>query len=65
MRPGASTTTVAFSLVPRGPDTVVQVQEWGHRPLPQDLAALVESAAGWGEALTLLKFYLEHGVTYR
>ena len=24
----------------------------------------MECAAGWGEALTLLKFYLEHGVTY-
>jgi hypothetical protein len=28
------------------------------------MEALVECAAGWGEALALLKMYLEHGVTY-
>jgi uncharacterized protein YndB with AHSA1/START domain len=25
---------------------------------------LADCAAGWGEALTLLKFYVEHGLTY-
>ena len=25
---------------------------------------MLECAAGWGEALTLLKFYVEHGVVY-
>jgi hypothetical protein len=25
---------------------------------------LIGCATGWGEALTLLKFYLEHGLTY-
>lgn len=24
----------------------------------------LECAAGWGEAITLLKFYLEHGLIY-
>jgi hypothetical protein len=27
------------------------------------LRAMIQSAAGWGEALTLLKMYIEHGVS--
>ncbi|MHC4943016.1 MAG: SRPBCC family protein [Planctomycetota bacterium] len=61
---GDSTTTIAFDLEPRGPGTVVRVEESGHGTSKKDLAALVECASGWGEALTLLKFYLEHGVTF-
>ena len=44
--------------------TVVTVTESGHTASPKDLEALVECASGWGEALTLLKVYLEHGITY-
>jgi uncharacterized protein YndB with AHSA1/START domain len=62
--PGDSTTTIAFTLNPLGPGTVVAVKEWGHTFSEKDLEALVECAAGWGEALTLLKMYLEHGITY-
>jgi uncharacterized protein YndB with AHSA1/START domain len=62
--PGDSTTTITFDLEPRGPGTAVRVEESGHTTSEKDLAALVECAAGWGEALTLLKMYLEHGVTY-
>jgi hypothetical protein len=43
---------------------VVTVTESGHTTSPRDLEALVECASGWGEALTLLKVYLEHGITY-
>ncbi len=28
------------------------------------MEALLSYACGWGEALTLLKFYLEYGITY-
>ena len=62
--PGDTTTTVAFDLEPRGSGTVVRVCETGHTTSPRDLEALAECAAGWGEALTLLKMYLEHGITY-
>lgn len=62
--PGDSTTTVAFDLEPQGPGTAVTITESGHTTSEQDLAALVECAAGWGEAITLLKIYLEHGLTY-
>ena len=62
--PGDSTTTVAFDLEPLGPGTAVTVTESGHTASERDLEALVECAGGWGEALTLLKMYLEHGITY-
>jgi uncharacterized protein YndB with AHSA1/START domain len=62
--PGDSTTTIEFTLEPLGPGTVVRVKEWGHTTSQKDLEALVECAGGWGEALTLLKMYLEHGITY-
>jgi len=61
---GDSPTTVEFDLEPLGPGTVVTVTESGHTTSPKDLEALVECASGWGEALTLLKVYLEHGITY-
>ena len=61
---GDSPTTIEFDLEPLGSGTVVTVTESGHTPSPKDLEALVECASGWGEALTLLKFYLEHGITY-
>lgn len=62
--PGDSTTTIAFDLEPLGPGTVVTITESGHTTSKRDLEALVECAAGWGEALTLMKMYLEHGVIY-
>jgi uncharacterized protein YndB with AHSA1/START domain len=62
--PGDSQTTVQFSIEPRGAGSVVRVNESGHTTSQADLAALIECAAGWGEALTLLKFYLEHKITY-
>jgi uncharacterized protein YndB with AHSA1/START domain len=61
--PGESTTTVEFDLEARGQGTYLRVTESGHSWSQRDLEALVECAGGWGEALTLLKVYLEHGIT--
>jgi uncharacterized protein YndB with AHSA1/START domain len=70
----AHPTTVDFQLARRGGGTVVTVTESGYTH--DDLGATgvvgqIENhspfamcAAGWGEALTLLKLYLEHGLTY-
>ena len=60
--PIPSSTTVTFTLEPLGPGTLVKLVETGYGP--EDLEALTTCSLGWGEALTLLKFYLEHGVTY-
>jgi uncharacterized protein YndB with AHSA1/START domain len=60
--PGDSTTTVAFTLEPADEGTLVSVLETGYSSSRKDLQACVNCAAGWGEALVLLKFYLEHGL---
>jgi uncharacterized protein YndB with AHSA1/START domain len=62
--PGDSTTTVELTLEPLGSGTALTVKEWGHTTSQADLEALVACAAGWGEALALLKMYLEHGILY-
>ena len=57
-------TTIRFELEPFEGGTVVTVTEDGYQNTPEGRAMIVECASGWGEAVTLLKFYLEHGVTY-
>jgi len=65
------TTTVDFTLTPRGDGTVVEVTEHGFTdadlaPAGGVMAAAryALNAAGWGSALELLKLYIEHGVQY-
>jgi uncharacterized protein YndB with AHSA1/START domain len=62
--PGERPTTVSFTLEPLGPGTLVKLTESGYSASERDARAHVGCAVGWGEALTLLKFYLEHGLTY-
>ena len=61
---GESETTVRFGLEARGSGTIVRLTETGYSFSDTDLVACLSCAGGWGEALTLLKFYLEHGITY-
>jgi len=56
-------TTVELILTPRPGDTVLEVIQTGFHDTPSGLAMLSQCAAGWGEALTLLKFYVEHGIS--
>ena len=53
-------TTVTFTLEPRENGTVLQITDDGYKSMD----SLMECATGWGEALTLLKLYLEHGIIY-
>ena len=57
-------TVITFELTPKEGATVVAVSEDGYPNTPDGRAMILECATGWGEAVTLLKFYLEHGVTY-
>jgi uncharacterized protein YndB with AHSA1/START domain len=59
-QPDQQPTTVYFELIPHGTGTIVHLTDSGYST-PE---VYMDCAAGWGEALTLLKFYLEHGVTY-
>ncbi|MEW5796918.1 MAG: SRPBCC domain-containing protein [Candidatus Zixiibacteriota bacterium] len=58
-------TTVRIELTAQDGGTVVTLEEGGYRDTSDGRAMILECASGWGEALTLLKFYIEHGITYR
>ena len=57
-------TNVHFKLVDDNGSTILIVQESGFHNTPKGRKALLSCATGWGEALTMLKYYLEHGITY-
>ncbi len=57
-------TTIEIDLEPVEEGTVVRLREYGYQDTPSGRAAMLECAAGWGEALTLMKYYVEHGVIY-
>ena len=59
---GPTTVEVDFEEQPEG--TVVRLREHGYPATPEGVAGLMNCATGWGEALTLLKFYVEHGLRY-
>lgn len=58
----STTVELEFEAVPDG--TVVRLREYGYEDTPRGLEAMLDCSAGWGEALTLLKFYVEHGIRY-
>lgn len=58
----ATRVEIGFQAEPRG--TVVRVRESGYPDTPAGHALAHHVAAGWGEALTLAKFFVEHGVRY-
>ena len=57
-------TTIRFELSAMDGGTVVALTEDGYQDTPEGRAMILECASGWGEALTLLKFYIEHGIVY-
>lgn len=57
-----STVEIDFEPVEEG--TIIRLREHGYPDTPQGLRAMLNCAAGWGEALTLWKYYVEHGVRY-
>jgi uncharacterized protein YndB with AHSA1/START domain len=58
-------TTVTITFEDHEEGTLVSVQESGYENSLTGWERCLDCATGWGEALTLVKFYLEHGVTYR
>ncbi|MHA2601400.1 MAG: SRPBCC family protein [Candidatus Thorarchaeota archaeon SMTZ1-83] len=57
-------TTIEINLEAVKEGTILRLREYGHENTSTSIAALAECAAGWGEAITLMKFYVEHGITY-
>ena len=62
--PEAEPTTVELDFIEDERGTIVSVHETGYEDSKGGRAGFVSCCAGWGEALALLKFYVEHGVTY-
>lgn len=63
--PGESVTTVKFLLKPYKEGTMLRIAESGYSESDRDIKACIGCAVGWGEALNLLKVYLEHGIVYK
>ena len=58
-------TTITFVLTEKYGGTVIELTEDGYTDSEQSREMILQCAAGWSEALTLLKFYLEYGVIYK
>jgi uncharacterized protein YndB with AHSA1/START domain len=71
---GSTPTTVTFRLSRRGNGTVVELTDGAYGPdalgVVGPTGAITGAspyamcASGWGEALTLLKMFIEHGISY-
>ncbi|MGB5108045.1 MAG: SRPBCC domain-containing protein [Candidatus Zixiibacteriota bacterium] len=57
-------TIITFERKAQDDATVVSITESGYPNTPDGRAMILECASGWDEAVTLLKFYFEYGVTY-
>jgi uncharacterized protein YndB with AHSA1/START domain len=57
-------TQVEITFEPCAEGTIVRLRELGYSDTARGLGACLDRAAGWGEALTLVKFWLEHGIHY-
>jgi uncharacterized protein YndB with AHSA1/START domain len=63
--PGERQTTVSFKLEPYKEGTLINLEETGYSNSEKDLNACIGCAVGWGEAMMLLKIYIEHGIVYK
>jgi uncharacterized protein YndB with AHSA1/START domain len=63
--PGERKTTVSFKLEPYKEGTLIILEEAGYSNSEKDLNACIGCAVGWGEAMMLLKIYIEHGIVYK
>jgi uncharacterized protein YndB with AHSA1/START domain len=63
--PGEKETTVSFILEPYKEGTLIILEETGYSNSEKDLNACIGCAVGWGEAMMLLKIYIEHGIVYK
>ena len=55
---------VEFHLEEKFGGTVLTVKEYDYPKTDEGIENILDCASGWGEAVTLLKFYLEHGIVY-
>ena len=57
-------TTVELDLEEREGGTLLRLREHGFMPTAKGLESFGGNSLGWGEVTTLLKLYVEHGLSY-
>jgi uncharacterized protein YndB with AHSA1/START domain len=57
-------TTVELDLEERDGGTLLRLREHGFAPTAKGRESFGGNSLGWGEVTTLLKFYVEHGLSY-
>jgi uncharacterized protein YndB with AHSA1/START domain len=57
-----TTVDMKFEEVEEG--TILSVREYGYENSVEGRRRCLECAVGWGEALTLIKFFVEHNIRY-
>jgi uncharacterized protein YndB with AHSA1/START domain len=61
---GRAVTTVEFNLEVREGGTLLRLREHGFAPTTKGRESFGSHSLGWGEVATLMKFYVERGVSY-
>ena len=61
---GLYQTTVEIDFTPVNQGTEVYLVESGYEDSPAGRQDFLNRVSGWAQALTLMKFFVEHGVTY-
>jgi uncharacterized protein YndB with AHSA1/START domain len=61
---GGYDTHVVITFTGTDEGTAVHLIETGYADTPDGMQDLLNRVSGWAEVLTLMKFYLEHGVRY-
>ncbi len=56
--------TVEIDFAPVNHGTAVHLVEYGYEDSPAGTQDFLNRVSGWAQVLTLMKFYVEHGVTY-
>jgi len=57
-----TTVEIVFERMNQG--TIVRLVEYGYEDSPAGTQDFLNRVSGWAQALTMMKFYVEHGVTY-
>jgi uncharacterized protein YndB with AHSA1/START domain len=58
-------TTARLEIEPKYDGSILTLEEHGYPETAEGREYMIECAAHWGELLTLIKFYVEFGITYR
>ena len=61
---GTYLTTVEIDIARLEHGSVIHLVEYGYEDNQVGMQDFANRVSGWAQVLTLMKFYLEHGITY-